>query len=291
MSKIKIVCDSASDIPLKYEDLYEIEMMQIPVTLGDETYSSRRELSSSDFYQLLEDSDAHPTTQALSSFEFGELFSDLYDQEYTDIIYVSVCSKGSASFDNAVQAREHFYEYTPEAKGKFNIHLVDSQSYSAGYGYAVVEAAKMAEKGFCADAIVEFLQDWAQNSIVYFGLYSLKFAKRSPIIDLDSAIVGELIGFRPIMEVSDGEISAEATVRREGAIIPFLAELCVEEIEAKSPYIIIYGDDSARRDELADALTKSLGYPPSDSYTLSAAISSHTGSEAIGVTFRRRKQA
>ncbi len=289
MSKIKIVSDSASDIPLKYEDLYEIEMMQIPVMLGDETYSSRRELSSSQFYEALEESDEHPTTQALSSFEFGELFSDLYDQEYTDIIYVSVCGKGSASYDNAVSAREHFFEYTPEAKGKFNIHLVDSQSYSAGYGYAVVEAAKMADKGCDADKIVEFLQDWAQNSVVYFGLYGLKFAKRSPIIDLDSAIVGELIGFRPIMEISSGEISTEATVRREGAIIPFLAELCVEEIENKSPYIIIYGDDAGKRDELAAALTKVLGYPPSDSYQTGAATCSHTGSEAIGVTFKRRK--
>lgn len=290
MSKIKIVCDSASDIPLKYEDLYEIEMMQIPVTLGDETYSSRRELSSSDFYELLEDSDAHPTTQALSSFEFGELFSDLYDQEYTDIIYMAVCGKGSASFDNAVEAKEHFYEYTPEAKEKFNIHLIDSQSYSAGYGYAVVEAAKMADKGYDAEKIVEHLKDWAQNSIVYFGLYSLKFAKRSSIIDLDSAILGELIGFRPIMEISGGEISTEATVRREGSIITFLTELCVEEIEEKSPYIIIYGDDSARRDELADALTKALGYPPSDSYTLSAATCTHTGSAVVGVAFKRRKE-
>ncbi len=289
MPKIKIVTDSASDIPLKYEDLYEIEMMQIPVMLGDETYSSRRELSSSLFYETLDQSDEHPATQALSSFEFGELFSDLYDQEYTDIIYVSVCGKGSASFDNAAEAKKHFFEYTPEAEGSFNIHLIDSQSYSAGYGYAVVEAAKMAEKGYDAQKIVDFLQDWAQNSIVYFGLYGLKFAKRSPIIDLDSAIVGELIGFRPIMEVSGGEISTEATVRREGAIIPFLAELCVEEIEDKSPYVIIYGEDSARRDELANTLTKALGYPPSDSYQLGAATCSHTGSEVVGVTFKRRK--
>lgn len=288
MSKIKIVTDSASDIPLKHEDLYDIEVLPFGITLGDETYKGRRDLDNASFYELMEEADGTPQTEAISSFEFGELYYDLFDQGYTDIIYISVSSEGSETYYNAVQAKDQFFEDNTDAAGKFSIHCIDSKTYSAGYGYAVVEAAKMADRGKDAADIVRFLRDWFDKCVIYFGLYSLKFARRSPVIDFEKAFVGELIGFRPIMEVRNKEITTEATVRREGAIIPFLSELCAEEIEPGSPYCIVYGNDADVRDELAAQLTKALGYPPADSYQVGAAVASHAGAETVGVVFRAK---
>ncbi len=288
MSKIKIVTDSASDISTKNEDLYDIEVLPIKITLGDETYVSRQDFDNAKFYELLQDSDELPKTEPVTAFEFGELYSDLFDQEYTDIIYISVNSEGSDNYYNAVQAKDQFFEDIPDAKSKLNIYCIDSRTYSAGYGYAAVEAAKMADRGKDASEIVKFLRDWFDKCVVYFGLYSLKYAKKSEVVDFESAFMGELIGFRPIMEVRNKEISTEATVRRDSAIIPFLSELCCEEIEKDFPYCIIYGNDADVRDELAAILTKNLGYPPADSYQLGAANTSHIGYEVVGVVFKSK---
>lgn len=288
MAKIKIVTDSASDIPLKHEDLYDIEVLPFKITLGDETYTSRMDFDNAQFYEMMEDADDIPSTEAITSFEFGELYYDLFDQGYTDIIYVSVNSEGSETYYNAVQAKDQFFEENTDATGKFNIYCIDSKTYSAGYGYAVKEAAKMADNGRSAPDIVKFLRDWFEKCVTYFGLYSLKYARKSEIIDFDSVFMGELIGFRPIMEIRNKEISTEATVRREGAIVPFLSELCTEEIENGSPYCIIYGNDSDVRDELAALLTKALGYAPADSYQIGAAVATHAGYEAVGVVFKSK---
>lgn len=288
MSKIKIVTDSASDISTKNEDLYDIEVLPINITLGDETYLSRQDFDNAQFYEMLEEADELPKTEPITAFEFGELYSDLFDQEYTDVIYISVNSEGSETYYNAVQAKDQFFEDIPEAKTKFNIYCIDSRTYSAGYGYAAVEAAKMADRGKDAAEIVRFLRDWFDKCVVYFGLYSLKYAKKSEVVNLESALMGEIIGFRPIMEIRNKEISTEATVRREAAIVPFLAELCNEEIEEKTPYCIIYGNDADVKDALSSLLTKSLGYPPADSYQLGAANTAHIGFEAVGVVFKAK---
>ena len=288
MSKIKIVTDSASDISTKHEDLYDIEIIPIKINLGDEIYTSRQDFDNAQFYEMLENAEGLPTTEAVSAFEFGELYSDLLEQEYTDIICILLNSEGSDTYYNAVQARDQFFEDIPEAKSKLNIYCIDSKTYSAGYGYAVVEAAKMANRDSDPTEIVKFLRDWFDKCVMYFGLYSLKFARKSAVIDFDSVFMGEIIGFRPIMEVKNKELSTEATVRRETAIIPFLSELCAEEIEEGSPYCIVYGEDADVKDQLSTMISKALGYSPADFYQLSAANACHTGSEVVGVVFKAK---
>ena len=55
-----------------------------------------------------------------------------------------------------------FYEENPEAKGKFNIHNIDSETYSMIYGYPVVEAAKMVKSGVDAETPEEIVLLTAQ---------------------------------------------------------------------------------------------------------------------------------
>ena len=205
MSTIKIVTDDASDIPLKHEDLYDIEVLPVKITLGDEVYSGRKELDGAEFYDMLDQAEEIPETSPISSFEFGELFSDLFEQGYTDIIYISSSSNGSASYCNSVLARDQFFEDIPEAANKINIYCMDSGSYSAGYGYAAIEAAKMADRGKDPKEIIEHLRLLFASSKICFGLYSLKFAKKSPILPTDFSVI-DLIGFRPIMMAKDGGI-------------------------------------------------------------------------------------
>ena len=76
-------------------------------------------------------------------------------------------------------AKEQFFEECPEAQGKFQIHVVDSLTYTAGYGYCVVEAPKKARKGCTSDEILAYLNDWFSCVEIYFAPYSLEQVKRS----------------------------------------------------------------------------------------------------------------
>lgn len=288
MSKIKIVTDSGSDISYKHEDLYDIEVLPFKVAIGDESYISRVDFDNAKFFEMMEEADEIPKTSQVTAFEFGELYGDLFDQGYTDVIYVSINSGASATYYNAVQAKDQFFEDNPDAAGKFNIYCIDSKIYSAGYGYPVVEAAKMADKGTEASEIVKYLRDWFDKCVIYFGIYSLKYAKKSGRIPAAAAFVGELIGLRPILRIEDKEIIIESKVRGDAAVVPAVCKQCCDNIAPGSPYCVICGDNIEARDELAAALTEALGYPPSDAYQIGAAVAVNSGPSAVGVAFKSK---
>ena len=288
MSKIKIVTDSASDISYKNEDLDDIEGRRFQGTIRDESYTSRVDFDNAKFFELLEEAEDIPKTSQVTAFEFGELYGDLFEQGYTDVIYVSINSEGSATYYNAVQAKDQFFEDNPDAAGKFNIYCIDSKNYSAGYGYPVVEAAKMADKGCEAPEIVKYLRDWFESGVVYFGLYTLKYAKKSGRIPSAAAFVGELLGLRPILKIFDKQITTDDKVRGDSAVIPALAKKLTENIQEGSPYCIIYGNDSSLRDAMAAAATEAIGYPPADFYQVGAAVAINAGPEVSGVAFKTK---
>ena len=285
MPKIKIVTDSGSDISYKNEDLYDIEVLPFKIALGGESYTSRVDFDNSKFYEMMDETDEVPLTSQITSFEFGELFGELFEQGYTDVIYVGINSEGSSTYYNSVMAKDQFLEDNPDAAGKFNIYCIDSKSYSLCYGTAVVEAAKMVNKGYEAKEIVNFLHERLEKTVAYFGLYTLKYAKKSGRIPSAAAFVGEILGVRPIMKLFDKNIETVSKVRGDASIIPAIAEQVANEIDKSLPYYIIYGNNAALSSEMTSAMTELIGYPPADSYQIGAAIAANAGPEVVGVSF------
>ncbi|MGE4484864.1 MAG: DegV family protein [Oscillospiraceae bacterium] len=289
MPKIKIMTDSASDISYENENKYDIQIVPFKVAMGNKSYISRNDFDNAQFYGLMEEYDGIPVTSQVTPYEFVEIFRQQYESGYTDVINVIINSEGSATYNNAVIAREDFFAEHPKAKGNFAIYNIDSRSYSGGYGFAVIEAAKMAERGMPADEIVGRLNDWCENSVVIFAPYTLKYAAKSGRIPSAAAFVGEALGLRPIMRIHDHVIQTEEKVRGEKNIIPAVEKLTAAEIEPGSPYCIIYGDDEKVRDSMAEAMTASMGYPPADFYQIGAAVAVNAGPRVVGTIFKGKK--
>ena len=173
MRKIKIVADSACDIPKELEERYGIRILPFSIAVGDESYTERRDFTNEEFYRILATSPRLPTTSQYTAMQFLEAYEEIWREGYTDVIYVSINSKGSATYGNSLMAREEFFETHPEAREHFSIYAVDSRNYTIAYGYPVVEAAKKAEKGASPEEIVAYLEDWFSCCRIYFAPYSL----------------------------------------------------------------------------------------------------------------------
>ena len=191
--------------------------------------------------------------------------------------------------NNSVMATNEFFENHPDAKDKFNIYTLDSKTYSGGYGYPVIEAGKKAKKGQSAKSIVSFLKDWFDNGVTYFGMYTLQYAKKSGRIPSAAAFVGEVMGLRPIMKIENNEIVTANKVRGDKAIIPKILECCEKEMIPKTPYCVMYGSDKAVGDEMAQAMTKAVGYPPSEMIQIGAAIAINAGPKVVSVVIKAQK--
>ena len=286
----KIYADAAADIPPELRERYHIHVLPIAVTLGEKTFQSGLEITNDEFYAMMEKYDGIPVTSQITPYAFEELFQSELAAGTRDLIVLLINAKGSATYSNAVTTRERFYAENEGSAEKLRIHLFDGASYSGGYGYAAILAAQKLEMGASIEDVLELIQRQLKKQRVYFGLYSLKYAGKSGRIPSAAVFVGEALGIKPIMQVWDHAITTVGKARGEKKLIKELVKMVDDDMEPNTPYSLVYGSDTAVRDELAEELSKKVGYPPLYQFQIGAAIAINAGPRVVGAIFETAKK-
>lgn len=290
MRKYHIYADAAADIPKELQKRYSIDILPIPVAIGDRSFMSGTELSNEEFYPMLEAAESLPVTSQITPYMFDELYQKELEAGTQDLLIFLINAKGSATYNNAVSARTAFYGENDGAEEQMAIHLFDGASYSGGYGYPAVMTAQKMEMGMKIDEAVPYAEKLISRQCIYFGLYTLKYAGKSGRIPGAAVFVGEALGIKPIMKVWDHAISTEGKARGEKKLIREIVKLSVSDMEPRTPYQILYGSDPEARDELAAEMEKKLGYPPQYTFQIGPAISINAGPRTVGVGFTMKKK-
>ncbi len=283
MSKIKFITDTASDLDLEKAEAAGIALLSFSVMVNGNSYQEQRDLSKEEFYALMDQASEMPSTSQITAFTFQEVFEKYYQEGYTDLIYVSINSKGSATFQNAKQARDQLYEEHPEAADKINIHILDGGNYTISYGYPILQAAKMAEENKTVSDILLYLQHWIADIGVYFTPMTLKYVRKSGRLTAAAAFAGEVLGFRPIIHISHGEITVSEKIRGEKNIVPKLADKIINVMQENSPYLIIEGSNPAYADQIQELLIQKTGRPPAYRVKVGSAVSVNAGHDLVAV--------
>ena len=84
MSKILIVTDSASDISIVDERLYEIKVLQFKVGMGENSYLTGVDFNNSQFYKMLDEFNGLPTTSQITTYEF----QTFYEEKMNDFLLI-----------------------------------------------------------------------------------------------------------------------------------------------------------------------------------------------------------
>lgn len=287
MQKIKILTDSTCDIPREEEKRLGIKIMCFPVTVDGVSYRERKDFSNMQFYKMMDNAKEMPKTSQLTAFEILEVYKELYSEGWTDVIYVTISSTGSATYNNALSAAKTFKEEVLSKGGpKMRIHVVDSKNYTGVYGYPVMQAALMAQKGATPDDIIEYLHDWLDRAEVHFVPMTLKYAKKSGRITAAAAFAGELLGFRPLIKIAGGASTVIEKIRGEKNIIPKLLADAEKYMTPKAPYLIVSGSNKVLPAVLAEAMTEKFGYPPEYTVEIGAAVACNAGHNVVGFVIR-----
>ena len=126
MQKIRISTDSTADIPRELREELNIQVVPLTIINGEEQYRDGYDLTPQEFYEILDKSAVLPSSSQATPVQFMELYEESWKQGYTHLIHTSINSKGSATFQSAVQAKSFFFEEHPEAEDSFRITLIDS---------------------------------------------------------------------------------------------------------------------------------------------------------------------
>lgn len=286
--KIKLMTDSVSDIAKARAEELGIYMLCMPITIEGKALREELDFTKEEFYEMIDRAQEYPSTAQVTPFEILEAYEAIEKEGYTDLIYMSIGSGGSGTYNNAVQMREQFYADHPDSQMK--IHLVDGRNYTATYGYAVVEAAKMLARGASVPEITDYMEDWARHAGLYFVPMTLKYVKRSGRVSAAAAFAGELLGLKPFCRICNCQSSVIQKIRGEQNIIPKMVEVVKADIQPHSPYIVMYGADKKIAEDLGAALTKALGYPPEGYWNIGAAICCNAGPRSFGFVIKRKEE-
>ncbi len=249
MSKIKILVDSACDMPIETAKEKNIRILPFKLTLDGENYiNDRFDITEEEFYKKLRETDAFPKTAQITPAVFEDVFKEELENA-DELIYIGLSSKASGTFNNANLAKGIVEEET----GK-KVHLVDGKMFSYGYADAAVRAAEMIEGGASSEETVEKLNEILDNTVTYFGVETLDYLKKGGRISTMSAIIGGMLDIRPVLKIYDGLVGAIDKVKGEKKLFLKMEEYMKKETEGLNDYrlTILTADKQDKIDKLVE---------------------------------------
>ncbi|MCI5801420.1 MAG: DegV family protein [Oscillospiraceae bacterium] len=295
MEKIKLLTDSASDIPQEIADKEGVTVLSIPITIEGKGYYERVDFTNEQFYDILARCQSIPTTSHIPHLQFVEEYKKAADEGYDHLICVTINSKGSSMFQAASAAVGMFAEEYPEQAARLQVHVVDSLCYTYSYGLAVVQAARLARDGKSCAEVLSFLEEYFARVETYFSVFSLDFAKKSGRISCAAAFVGDVLGLRPIFSIIDGEMKIVEKVRGDKNVVPHLTSLIQSRRSPGTPFFSIRAARDDVGEEMQRRAEEAFGEKALEMAYAGASITINAGPSLVGIMVlgedRRKKKA
>lgn len=286
MTKIKISTDSTADIPQSFCEELNISVLPLTVVADEKEYRDGVDITPQEFYRIIDASKKLPVSSQVASVLYTELFKETWKAGYTDLIQVTINSKGSGTYQAAVLSRDLFYEEHPEAKEQLSIHIIDSQTYSMAYGIGVIEGAQLVRQGASVAEVIAHIEEWLAHTRPLFVPLNLRCVKKSGRISPAAAFAGDAIGLKPLITFEEGEARIIGKVRGERKAIAALVEQCRKERRPGTNYALVYGSNQEAFSALKEACAQVMDRPPIAEYPVGCVIAINTGPDMIGILYR-----
>ena len=284
MRSVKIITDSASDIPFELFEKYDISMLPMGVVVGEKTYLDRVDLDAPAFYKMMrEDPESLPKT-VMPSVEMIEAQFEKNLNTFEHQIYVCISSKGSGTYNVASMIKNEIEDRLGRPS---NITIIDSMSFSVGYGIAVREMSRLAYEGAGYDTVMEAYRRIMDSMNVYMVVDDLKHLQRGGRINPSVAFVGGMLGIKPLLTIKDGIIDSYGKERGKRRAMEKLIDISVENIKKpdETNVWIVHTDALSDAETMKSMFLERIKPKEVLIIEFGACIGSHTGRGLVGIVF------
>ena len=281
---IKIITDSACDLKREYIDKNNIALLSLILNLEGQAIKDDlgKSLSYEEFYNKMRHG-ATPTTSQINAHDFEEEFTK-YIKNGDSIIYISISSSLSGTFNSANIARNNLIEEYPEAK----IELVDSSSVSMGQGLLVLKACEMRDNGASIDEIVEWLEENKRKVVHSILIDDLNHLKRGGRISGATATIGGLLNIKPTLYLDDeGKLVQGEKIKGKKKALRFLVNEVKERAvntENETLYIC-HGDCLEEAETLRDMILDEVKFKNVIINYVGNVVGAHAGPGVLAALF------
>jgi DegV family protein with EDD domain len=272
---VRIVTDSACDLPEPICTELGIEVVPLTIRFGDREFVDRKELSVEAFWRELEASSTLPETSAPSVGAFEETFRRLSDGGADAIVCINLSARLSATMQSAQVAAKSVDGTTP-------IEIIDSLSASMGIGNLVLHAARRARAGASLEEIVGEVDARRSREHVFAALDTLEYLRKGGRIGGAQAMLGSMLSIKPIISVRDGVVEPAGRVRTRSKALRFLVDqVPVGNVE----HISVLHANAPDLDEFLAMLEPKVPDAEVTVGTIGPVIGVHTGPRVMGIAW------
>lgn len=286
MAEYIISTDTSCDFPLEYVKQHQLPLVTLFYSIDGVT--GENGCPSSDvlknFYDKMRAGSMTKTQQA-SIEDTEKVFREIL-QEGKDILHIAFSSGLSGTANAARLAAENMMEEFPGRK----IIVIDSLCASLGQGLLVDYALKLQQQGKTMEETAKWLEDHIQNICHLFTVEDLKYLQRGGRISKTTALVGTMIGIKPVLHVDpEGKLVSISKVRGRKQSIQALVNKMEENIGKyrgeKQPIFISHGDCIEDANYLAELVKERFDYDEFLINDVGPTIGAHSGPGTLALFF------
>lgn len=288
---IRIIVDSSADIEEDYARDHGIQIIPMTITFGNEEFAEGVDITRTEFFQRLVETDELPRTSQIPPMVFQDIFQEIVTAGDTAVV-ITLSSHISGTYQSACIAAAPFKE---------SVFVVDSENATIGERLLAERAWALREEGLSAADIAYCLDQEKKDIRLVASLDTLEYLHRGGRISGAAAAIGGLLSIKPVVGVVDGDVVVLGKARGSKAS----RNMVFEEIEKAGgvdltrPIWVAYSglsDKTARKyiaASLAIATEKGLISSPDEiemPLTLvGAVIGTHVGPGGVAFAFFARE--
>ena len=202
MANVKIVTDSNSGITQKEAEELGISVIPMPFVIDGKPFFEDINLTQPEFYEYLQNgADVHTSQPAVGAVT--ELWDKLLE-DGSEIVHIPMSSGLSESCRTAEALAKDYGD---------RVQVVDNQRISITMRHSVLDAIKMKNAGKSAKEIKEALLASKFDSSIYISLDTLKYLKKGGRLTPAAALIGTLLGIRPVLQIQGEKLDAFRKVK------------------------------------------------------------------------------
>ncbi|HEX4966307.1 MAG TPA: DegV family protein [Thermoanaerobaculia bacterium] len=283
---VMIATDSTSDLPPDLAASHGIVVIPLTVDLDGTTFRDRVDLQPGQFYTLLERSKGHPATNPPTTDDLARRYGEWVNKGH-DVVSVHLSGRLSKTAEHASTAAAAALSGRESATGPPpTVAVVDTGQVSLGLGLLALFAARMAARGESATDIRNRLLAMAPRVQTLFVVDTLEYLARGGRIGRAQALLGGLLGIKPILGVVEGEVTAVDRVRGGRAAHPRILEIFKQRLDPKRPLVagVSHGNAPAWADRLERLLRDAFSISELIQAEVGPAVGTHAGPGVVAVS-------
>lgn len=288
--KLKLFLDSASDITIDMANNIDAVIIPLTVISDNIEYRDGVDIDSKQLTDRMRNGDVFTTSQVTYEQFYTKFKKEIL--KGNDILYISLSSGISGCFSSAIMAKNSILEEMPEA----NIYVIDSKCASYGIYLVAKRIARMIQRNFDIEYIINKAKFLCNNVEHYFTVDDMKYLYRGGRVTATQKIIGGMLNIKPLLTIDKINGKLISIDKSRGLkqvfkkIIENIKNDTIGNIALENATIaIVHSDSLENAMELSDMIQKDLKIKNIILGNIGPTIASHTGPGCIAVMVNKNE--